>query len=86
MRTQDGRFADDAETWDDWTEGSQFEPSIEEGAAKLVHLSELTAAYHGESFDQSDTRMQDRWTSYGQPRNCTNDPVMLPAPIDLGCP
>jgi hypothetical protein len=74
------------ETWDDWTEGSQLEPSVEEGAGKLVHLKKLIASYYGETIDPADTRMEDRWTAFGQPRNCGNEPVRLPPSVDLTCP
>jgi hypothetical protein len=74
-------------TWDDWTEGSHFEPEVGEGTGRLIHLRQRLGAYFSDAADAAgDTRLTDRFTSYGQPRDCSGRAVSLPAPIDLHCP
>jgi hypothetical protein len=58
------------QTWDDWTEGSFFEPSESEGTAKLEQLQTRLGELYGEA-PVSTTDLHDRWTSYGQARSCS---------------
>ncbi|HUB06664.1 MAG TPA: hypothetical protein VMB50_06670 [Myxococcales bacterium] len=59
------------ETWDDWTEGSEIEPDVTEGAAKLVQLRQLLGQLYGEPADPAgDAAIAARWATYGQARNC----------------
>ena len=57
------------ETWDDWTEGSFFEPSVAEGTSKLVQLQRRLADVFGEAA-VSPAALQHRWSSFGQPHGC----------------
>jgi hypothetical protein len=57
------------ETWDDWTEGSFFEPSVTEGTAKLEQLQARLGDLYGEP-SVSPLPLRDRWTGYGQPHGC----------------
>jgi hypothetical protein len=72
------------ETWDDWTEGSFFEPSVSEGTSKLVELRRKLADLYGEPQDSAqDAALDRRWTSFGQPRSCAG---ARPSPaVDLTC-
>jgi hypothetical protein len=59
------------ETWDDWTEGSHFEPDVAGGSALLVEMRQQLASLFGEPQDPvGDSRLAARWSSYGQARNC----------------
>ncbi|MEO7110877.1 MAG: hypothetical protein ABI183_10600, partial [Polyangiaceae bacterium] len=57
------------QTWDDWTEGSFLEPSVSEGTSKLVQLQTRLGELYGEPAVSS-AALENRWTSYGQPRGC----------------
>jgi hypothetical protein len=75
------------ETWDDWTEGSVFEPEVGEGTARLVHLRQRIGAYFGEAADaDGDARLTTRWEAFGQARDCNGGSVSAGAAIDLRCP
>jgi len=68
------------ETWDDWTEGSFFEPSVSEGTSKLVQLQTRLGDVFGEAA-VSPAALQHTWSSYGQPHGCAG---ARPSPqIDL---
>jgi hypothetical protein len=69
-------------TWDDWTEGSFFEPSVEEGTSKLVTLRQKLADLYGEPQDPTgDAALDARWRSY-PPSNacCAPAAVLEPTP------
>ncbi len=74
------------ETWDDWTEGSELEPDVLDGTAKLEQLRGRLAGAFGTTLDPTDTRMEDRWQSYGQARNCDGTAAVPGPAIDLTCP
>jgi hypothetical protein len=80
------------ETWDDWTEGTEFEPDVEGGTEKLVQLRQLLGTLYGDPADpKGDARLDARWMGFGQPRSCcfttgTCGDAGPPAPIDLHCP
>ena len=78
------------ETWDDWTEGTELEPDVAEGAAKLVQLRQLTGDLLGEPADPTgDAALVARWTAFGQPRNCCFAGGACPdagTPANLTCP
>jgi len=74
------------ETWDDWTEGTNFEPDVVGGPQLLVQLRQLLGKLYGEPDDPvGDKKLQDRWISYGQVRNCSKSPHKEPPIIDLKC-
>jgi hypothetical protein len=54
------------ETWDDWTEGSFFEPSISEGTSKIDQLQARLGDLYGEPA-VSRAAQDERWVAYGQP-------------------
>jgi hypothetical protein len=75
------------ETWDDWTEGSVFEPEVGEGAARLVHVRQRIGTYFGEPADpDGDARLTGRWESFGQARNCSGGSLVVGPALDLMCP
>ncbi len=75
------------ETWDDWTEGTEFEPDVAGGTSMLVSLRDNLGQLFGEPADPAgDTRLSDRWTSYGQVRNCAGGMVAAPPVVALSCP
>jgi hypothetical protein len=59
------------ETWDDWTEGSEFEPDVHDGPARLVQLRQLIGQVFGDQLPDAagDARLAARWTTYGEARN-----------------
>jgi hypothetical protein len=57
------------ETWDDWTEGSFFEPSVTEGTSKLEQLQARLGDLYGEPV-ASPVPLRDRYAAYGQPHGC----------------
>ncbi|MFL5312759.1 MAG: carboxypeptidase regulatory-like domain-containing protein [Myxococcales bacterium] len=74
------------ETWDDWTEGSEFEPDVANGTGTLVQLRQLLGSLFGDASDPAgDTRLSNRWTSYGQARNCAGGTAGTPPVTDLSC-
>lgn len=79
------------ETWDDWTEGSEIEPDVTDGAAKLVQLRQRIGALFGEAPDPAgDAALAARWSGYGQARNCCfaggGCDGGTSAPVELACP
>jgi hypothetical protein len=75
------------ETWDDWTEGSHFEPDVSEGPDKLVRLRQLLGRAFGDVYPDTagDTRLKNRWLSYGQARNGLGGDAGIPPVTDLSC-
>jgi len=74
------------ETWDDWTEGTHFEPDVVGGPKLLVQLRQLLGKLYGEPDDPvGDKKLEDRWIEYGQVRNCSKTPHKQPPIIDLKC-
>ncbi|MHB8419171.1 MAG: glycoside hydrolase family 71/99 protein [Myxococcales bacterium] len=78
------------ETWDDWTEGSELEPDVVEGAAKLVQLRQLLGQLYGEALDPAgDQAIAARWADFGQARNCCFAGGLCAdagIPVQLACP
>jgi hypothetical protein len=75
------------ETWDDWTEGSEFEPDVAGGTSVLVSLRQQLGALYGEAADPAgDKRLTDRWTSFGQARNCAGGSAGTSPVVTLTCP
>ncbi len=78
------------ETWDDWTEGTEFEPDVVEGSDKLVQLRQQIGKLFGEPADPAgDQALGDAWKNFGQARNCCFAGGACPpagAPVDLSCP
>jgi hypothetical protein len=81
------------ETWDDWTEGSEFEPDVTDGPAKLLELRAGLGALFGEAADPAgDHALAQRWNGYGQARNCCfvdhtcpDGGVAAPPPVAVAC-
>ena len=74
-------------TWDDWTEGSQFEPDTNNGPTLLLQLRQsLTSFYRQTTNLDGDQRLVTRWNTFPQLRNCTSIPVTSLPSIDLTCP
>jgi hypothetical protein len=79
------------DTWDDWTEGTEFEPDVVEGTAKLVQARQLLGALYGEAADPAgDNALDARWHGFGQARSCCFETGSCsdagsPA-VDLSCP
>lgn len=79
------------ETWDDWTEGTEFEPDVTEGATKLVAARQGIGALFGDPPDPAgDAALSARWKGYGQARSCcfvgAPCPASTPPQTDLSCP
>jgi hypothetical protein len=62
------------QTWDDWTEGSFFEPSVSEGTAKIEQLQARLGDLYGEA-QVSPNALRSLWHGYGQPRSCSGAQV-----------
>jgi len=75
------------ETWDDWTEGTHFEPDVEGGPALLLHLRRSIGKLFNENPDSDgDNRLVSRWNSYGRLRNCDGTGHIGPIPYtNLTC-
>ncbi len=78
------------DTWDDWTEGTELEPDVVDGPAKLLQFKQSLGTLFGEAADPSgDQALAQRWLGYGQARSCCfeNGPCEAGAPpqIDLSC-
>jgi hypothetical protein len=74
------------ETWDDWTEGSEFEPDVEGGPSVLVALRGELGGLFGDPVDPvGDARLAARWNGYGQARNCDGAAAGTPPVIELIC-
>ena len=79
------------DTWDDWTEGTEMEPDIVEGTAKLVQARQLLGVLFGDPVDPAgDTALDARWRGFGQARSCCFEDASCrdggAAPLDLSCP
>jgi len=79
------------DTWDDWTEGTELEPDVVDGPAKLEQFKQLLGTLYGEPSDTAgDQALSQRWLSYGQARSCCFDNGPCEAgtspQIDLSCP
>jgi MYXO-CTERM domain-containing protein len=73
-------------TWDDWTEGSYFEPDVIDGPDRLVRLRNRLGELYGDAADAAgETRLRDRWTGYGVVRGC-NGTTLTGAPPGPGVP
>ncbi|MHB1844980.1 MAG: glycoside hydrolase family 71/99 protein [Deltaproteobacteria bacterium] len=78
------------QTWDDWTEGTELEPDVQEGAAKLVQLRQLVGALFAQPADPAgDQAVLARWADFGQARDCCFAGGPCPdagvAPVPLAC-
>ncbi len=74
------------DTWDDWTEGSQFEPDIMNGTTFLLRLRQLITSFYGETQNpDGDAKLVSRWVNYPQLRNCTHINVTSVPTIDISC-
>jgi len=74
------------QTWDDWTEGSEFEPDVVGGPSVLVQARQLLGKLFGEPPDPTgDKNLESRWLNYGQARNCKGGNHGDPPVIDLRC-
>jgi hypothetical protein len=73
-------------TWDDWTEGSQFEPDTTNGTTLLLLLRQSIASFYGEAQDiDGDAKLVSRWVNYPQLRNCTQINVTSIPTVDISC-
>ncbi len=73
-------------TWDDWTEGSQFEPDMTNGTKFLLLLRQSIASFYGEAQNiDGDAKLVSRWINYPQLRNCTPINVTSIPSIDMSC-
>jgi len=74
------------ETWDDWTEGHEWEPDVVEGPAYLVKARQGLGKVAGDAPDPAgDQRLAARWNTYGQARNCKGGQHGVPPVINLKC-
>jgi hypothetical protein len=77
------------ETWDDWTEGTEFEPDVAEGTQKLISLRRAIGVLFGESATDGEQALTARWAGFGQARNCcfAGGPCDGGvSPVDPSCP
>ncbi|HEY1959141.1 MAG TPA: MYXO-CTERM sorting domain-containing protein [Polyangiaceae bacterium] len=79
------------DTWDDWTEGTELEPDVVDGPAKLLQFKQLLGTLYGEGADPNgDQALAQRWLGYGQARSCCFEQgpceAGTPPQIDLSCP
>jgi hypothetical protein len=73
-------------TWDDWTEGSQFEPDVRNGTKFLLLLRQSIASFYGEAQNiDGDAKLVSRWSKYPQLRNCTHIKVTSIPSINISC-
>ncbi|HEY6908721.1 MAG TPA: carboxypeptidase regulatory-like domain-containing protein [Myxococcales bacterium] len=73
------------ETWDDWTEGSEWEPDTGSGTSFIVSLRDNLANLYGEVADAAgDQRLANRWSGYGQAEACPGVAVGT-SPATLSC-
>eukprot|EP01120_Amphizonella_sp_Union-15-10_P009773 TRINITY_DN3779_c0_g1_i1.p1 TRINITY_DN3779_c0_g1~~TRINITY_DN3779_c0_g1_i1.p1 ORF type:complete len:234 (-),score=37.56 TRINITY_DN3779_c0_g1_i1:40-741(-) len=74
------------QTWDDWTEGTEFEPDVTSGPSELVHVRQLLRKLYGEPQNVTgDIVLEKRWLEYGQARNCEGGKHGTPPFINLRC-
>eukprot|EP00026_Physarum_polycephalum_P002435 Phypoly_transcript_02441.p1 GENE.Phypoly_transcript_02441~~Phypoly_transcript_02441.p1 ORF type:complete len:736 (+),score=106.56 Phypoly_transcript_02441:574-2781(+) len=75
-----------AMTWDDWTEGTHFEPDTINGTQILVALKQGLGNLAGELPDPAgDSALNQRWVSYGSARNCNGGKAGIPPATPLPC-
>lgn len=73
-------------TWDDWTEGSQFEPDVKNGTMFLLYLRQLITLFYNEIPNKDgDAKLVSRWMNYPQLRNCTSINVTSVPTVDISC-
>ena len=73
-------------TWDDWTEGSQFEPDVNNGTTFLLLLRQLITSFYNEIQNtDGDAKLVSRWINYPQLRNCTGMTVTSVPKVDISC-
>lgn len=73
-------------TWDDWTEGSHFEPDTLNGTTFLLLLRQMITSFYGDIQNpDGDNKLVSRWTNYPQLRNCTQINVTSIPSIDISC-
>jgi len=73
-------------TWDDWTEGTHFEPDTIQGTSMLVTLKQGFGKMAGEAADPTgDALFNSLWVNYGQARNCNGGKASIPPVINLSC-
>ena len=59
-------------TWDDWTEGTHWEPDVAGGTDTLLLMRQELGRLYGEPADAAaDQSLVDRWNNYGQARDCS---------------
>ena len=75
------------ETWDDWTEGSEFEPDVKDGPDRLVRLRGLIGRQFGDAYPDTagDARLAARWNNYGQARTGSGAAAGTPPVTNLAC-
>ena len=62
-------------TWDDWTEGTFLEPSLEEGTEKIVTLRQKLGDLFGDAQNAGgDAALTARWTGFGKTFPCSGGP------------
>jgi len=75
------------QTWDDWTEGTHFEPDVKEGPTLLVRMRQLLGSLYNEPPNPAgDKKLSDTWKHYGQVRNCKGGRHGTIPTINLKCP
>lgn len=58
-------------TWDDWAEGTQWEPTTTEGVVYIDRMTTEIANYYGEAISTGDTAaFTDVFNNYGKLRDC----------------
>jgi hypothetical protein len=74
------------QTWDDWTEGTNFEPDVAGSTATLIEMRQQLAGLFGYQADPAgDAQLTSRWESYGQARNCDGGSASTPPVTKLSC-
>jgi hypothetical protein len=76
------------ETWDDWTEGSHFEPDVAGGTSSLVQLRGLIGELFGDTYPDAagDKSLHDHWYGYVKARTgVVTAPAGITKATDLSC-
>ena len=76
-------------TWDDWTEGSHFEPDVINGTQALMASKRGSEIWRGLALDpDGDARFDSLWVNYPKYRTCTAGTVNTAAikKVSLTCP
>jgi hypothetical protein len=74
------------ETWDDWTEGSEFEPDVAGGPSVLLSLrAELTRLYDECPDPLGSANLAKQWHQFGQARNCDGGSASTSPVTNLNC-